>query len=121
MQFARRAVHLAFQRGIHHLVLPHPVEAAEFLGHDRRRVVVAVTGQIGNFNAGRRKCLADQGRYLRACGRADTEGLFEAAVKSGITACTVGTFGGNAVTLGGASLPLAELRKAHETGFLRVV
>jgi len=41
-------------------VLPDPVQPAEFLGRHGRRVVIAVAGEIGDLDHGRREGRADQ-------------------------------------------------------------
>jgi phosphoribosylformylglycinamidine synthase len=63
----------------------------------------------------------DQGRYLLACAPDDLPALLAAARAAGVPARAVGAVGGDAVTLGAASVALAELRAAHEGGFARLM
>jgi phosphoribosylformylglycinamidine synthase II len=59
----------------------------------------------------------DQARYLIACNFDQAEALMGAAAKADIAVAFVGKFGGDDVTLGGSSAPLAELIAASEDVF----
>lgn len=59
----------------------------------------------------------DQARYLIACNFDQAEALMGAAAKADIPVAFVGKFGGDNVTLGGSSAPLAELIAASEDVF----
>ena len=59
----------------------------------------------------------DQARYLIACNFDQAEALMGAAAKADIPVAFVGKFGGDDVTLGGSSAPLAELIAASEDVF----
>ena len=59
----------------------------------------------------------DQARYLVACSFDAAEALMVAAGKAGVTLTTVGKFGGETVTLGGSSAPLAELSALYRGTF----
>lgn len=63
----------------------------------------------------------DQGRYLLACAPKDAMALMDAAAEAGVAARQVGTMEGDALILGGASVPMARLREAHEGGFARMM
>ena len=57
----------------------------------------------------------DQGRYLVTLTDPSAfDALTELSVGAGIAAPWIGETGGDAVTLGGSSVPLADLRTAHE-------
>ncbi|WP_415836579.1 AIR synthase related protein, partial [Palleronia rufa] len=59
----------------------------------------------------------DQARYLLACPFDAAEALMTAAAKAGVPVRTVGRFGGDTVTLGRASAPLAELSAIYRGAF----
>jgi len=59
----------------------------------------------------------DQARYLIACNFDQAEALMGAATKADIPVAFVGKFGGDDVTFGGSSAPLAELIAASEVVF----
>lgn len=59
----------------------------------------------------------DQARYLIAAPAADAGSLIEAARAAGIEIAEVGRFGGERVTLGSDSAPLAELSDLYRTAF----
>jgi len=60
----------------------------------------------------------DQGRYVLTVTRDDLDRVHELAEEAGIFAPWIGNTGGDALTLGEArSLPLGELRAAHESWF----
>lgn len=63
----------------------------------------------------------DQARYLIAAPSADAGSLIEAARAAGIEIAEVGRFGGERVTLGDASAPLAELSDLYRTAFARAI
>lgn len=63
----------------------------------------------------------DQARYLVACAPADASAVLAAAADAGVPARMVGAVTGDAVALGAASVPLATLRAAHESGFARLM
>ena len=63
----------------------------------------------------------DQARYLLACPAAEAETLIEAAAREGVPAAIVGRFGGDRVTLGTDSAPLAELSQLYRTAFARAI
>ena len=56
----------------------------------------------------------DQGRYLIACPSGDVDRLLALAVGAAVPLRVAGVAGGDAVRLGEASAPLAELRAAHD-------
>ncbi|MEQ5793209.1 phosphoribosylformylglycinamidine synthase subunit PurL [Paracoccus sp. NFXS7] len=63
----------------------------------------------------------DQARYLVAC-RPDAAGALTAAAQAaGVTIATVGRFGGDSVTLGDDSAPLAELSSLYRTSFAAAI
>ncbi|WP_373946515.1 phosphoribosylformylglycinamidine synthase subunit PurL [Paracoccus marcusii] len=63
----------------------------------------------------------DQARYLVAC-RPDAAGALTAAAQAaGVTIATVGRFGGDSVTLGDDSAPLAELSSLYRTAFAAAI
>ena len=59
----------------------------------------------------------DQARYLIACNFDKAEALMTAAGKSGVAIQSVGKFGGDQVTMGGASAPLADLAATFRSTF----
>ncbi|MEM6622228.1 MAG: phosphoribosylformylglycinamidine synthase subunit PurL [Pseudomonadota bacterium] len=59
----------------------------------------------------------DQGRYLLACQDADADALVDLAIAAPVAVRRVGRTGGEHVRLGAESVPLADLRAAHEGGF----
>ena len=59
----------------------------------------------------------DQARYLIACSFDKAEALMVAAAQAGVPLTTVGRFAGSDVTLGGTSVPLAELAEVYRTTF----
>ncbi|UXX83944.1 phosphoribosylformylglycinamidine synthase subunit PurL [Roseovarius pelagicus] len=61
----------------------------------------------------------DQGRYLVACNFDQAEALMTAAAQSGVAIASVGRFAGDAVTLGSASAPLAELSEVFRGSFAK--
>jgi phosphoribosylformylglycinamidine synthase len=63
----------------------------------------------------------DQGRYLVTCAGEAVARLVAAAAEAGVPARKVGETGGDRITLGASSLPLATLRAAHATGFARLM
>ena len=63
----------------------------------------------------------DQARYLVACRPDAAEALTAAAQAAGVTIATVGRFGGDSVTLGGDSAPLAELSSLYRTAFAAAI
>ncbi len=56
----------------------------------------------------------DQGRYILACAQGDAAALSALAGAHGVPIRSIGRAFGAAVRLGGASVPLAELREIHE-------
>ncbi|WP_417626105.1 phosphoribosylformylglycinamidine synthase subunit PurL [Pararhodobacter aggregans] len=63
----------------------------------------------------------DQARYLVACGFDQAEALMVAARAAGVTVSTVGKFGGESVSFGGASAPLAELSALYRGAFAAAI
>ena len=59
----------------------------------------------------------DQARYLIACNFDQAEALMSAASSAGVPLTTVGKFGGDTVTFGGISAPLAELSQVYRSTF----
>ncbi|MEM6386166.1 MAG: phosphoribosylformylglycinamidine synthase subunit PurL [Pseudomonadota bacterium] len=59
----------------------------------------------------------DQARYLIACGFDQAEELMIVAGQAGVPIAQVGRFGGNNVTLGKVSAPLAELSTLYRSAF----
>ncbi len=59
----------------------------------------------------------DQARYLIACNFDQAEALMIAASEAGVPIATVGRFGGDAVTFGDFSAPLAELSETFRSSF----
>ena len=63
----------------------------------------------------------DQARYLIGCNFDQAEALMIAANKAGVTLTTIGKVGGEDITFGSQSAPLAELRHIFRTSFESVV
>ncbi len=63
----------------------------------------------------------DQGRYLVACNFDQAEALFIAAAQANVPIASVGKFGGDTVTMGGSSAPLAELSETYRTAFAAAI
>jgi phosphoribosylformylglycinamidine synthase len=63
----------------------------------------------------------DQARYLVALPASRAETLLAQAAALGIPAATVGQFGGDTVTLGGESAPLAALSALYRSAFAKAV
>jgi phosphoribosylformylglycinamidine synthase len=63
----------------------------------------------------------DQGRYLVACAPEALAAVLAEAASAGVPARAVGRVTGDAVVLGGASVPLVALAEAHGTGFARLM
>ena len=59
----------------------------------------------------------DQARYLVAVRQADLAALTAAAKAAGVPLALVGQFGGESVTLGGRSAPLADLSGLYRSAF----
>ncbi|MGR3794932.1 phosphoribosylformylglycinamidine synthase subunit PurL [Vannielia sp. SX4] len=59
----------------------------------------------------------DQARYLIACSFDKAEALMVAAGQAGVPLTTVGKFGGDSVTFGGSTAPLAELSETYRSTF----
>ena len=59
----------------------------------------------------------DQARYLIACNFDEAEALMSAAGAAGVPLTTVGSFGGDQVTFGSTSAPLAELSEVYRSAF----
>ncbi len=59
----------------------------------------------------------DQGRYLIATTADQAEALMAAAAQAGVPLATVGTFGGDAISFGGSSAPLADLAATYTSAF----
>ncbi len=59
----------------------------------------------------------DQARYLIACDFDQAEAIMAGASRAGIPVSQVGRFGGNQVSFGGASAPLAELSELYRSAF----
>ncbi|HKL55654.1 MAG: phosphoribosylformylglycinamidine synthase subunit PurL [Roseovarius sp.] len=59
----------------------------------------------------------DQGRYLIACNFDQAEALMIEAGRAGVSIQSVGRFTGDAVRIGGAEAPLAELSQVFRNGF----
>ena len=57
----------------------------------------------------------DQARYLIACNFDEAEALMSAAGAAGVPLTTVGSFGGDQVTFGSTSAPLAELSEVYRS------
>ncbi len=63
----------------------------------------------------------DQARYLIACGFDQAEALMVAAAQAGVPVAQVGRFGGDQVSFGGVSAPLAELSGLYRSAFAAAV
>jgi len=63
----------------------------------------------------------DQARYLLAASYDHAEALMVEAGKAGVLLAVVGRFGGDAVTLGGQSAPLDEMRDIYRTSFAAAI
>ncbi|MGP9789327.1 phosphoribosylformylglycinamidine synthase subunit PurL [Roseinatronobacter sp. NSM] len=63
----------------------------------------------------------DQARYLVACSFDQAEALMVAAGQAGVTLAHMGRFGGDSVTFGKDSAPLAELDALYQTAFGRAI
>ncbi len=63
----------------------------------------------------------DQARYLVACSFDQAEALMVAAGCANVSACSVGKFGGNNVTFGRSSAPLAELSEIFRSSFINSI
>jgi phosphoribosylformylglycinamidine synthase len=63
----------------------------------------------------------DQARYLVACGFDEAEALAAAAAAAGVPLAVAGRFGGDAVRIGAATAPLAELATLWRTSFSRAL
>ncbi|HEY0213140.1 MAG TPA: phosphoribosylformylglycinamidine synthase subunit PurL [Paenirhodobacter sp.] len=63
----------------------------------------------------------DQARYLVICDAAGAAALESAALTSDIALTRVGRFGGNTVTLGDDSAPLADLSRLYRTAFAAAI
>jgi phosphoribosylformylglycinamidine synthase II len=63
----------------------------------------------------------DQARYLIAATPEAADTLMAAAGTAGLPLARIGTFGGDALTFGDASAPLAELTEIYVSGFAKVV
>ena len=59
----------------------------------------------------------DQARYLVAADEAGAKAIEAAAAQAGVTVARVGSFGGNAVSIGGQSAGMAELSSLYRTAF----
>ncbi|MCC6913642.1 MAG: phosphoribosylformylglycinamidine synthase subunit PurL [Rhodospirillaceae bacterium] len=82
---------------------------------------MALTGDIGADLTGvtghARLFGEDQARYVLTVKSSDLSGVKAAALAANIPLEEIGVTGGNAITLGGASVSLAELRKLNEDWF----
>jgi phosphoribosylformylglycinamidine synthase len=63
----------------------------------------------------------DQGRYLLAAAPEDSDRLLVMALEAGVALRVAGEVGGEAVRLGNATVSLAALRAAHESGLPRLL
>ncbi|MGY6705040.1 phosphoribosylformylglycinamidine synthase subunit PurL [Roseinatronobacter sp.] len=63
----------------------------------------------------------DQARYLIACSFDQAEALMVAAGQAGVSVAHMGRFGGDSVTFGKDSAPLAELDAMYKTAFGRAI
>ncbi|MEZ5913170.1 MAG: phosphoribosylformylglycinamidine synthase subunit PurL [Paracoccaceae bacterium] len=63
----------------------------------------------------------DQARYLVACAFDKAEALMVAAGQAGVPIAAVGRFGGEAVQMGAASAPLAELSALYRSAFAAAI
>ena len=71
---------------------------------------VNVTGHAALFGE-------DQARYVITCPATSAEKLLAEAATAGIPAALIGTVKGDALKLDGTSVPLTDLRRAHENWF----
>ena len=82
---------------------------------------MALTGDLGcelkNVGGHARLFGEDQGRYVLTVKTSDVAGVKAAALASNVSLEEIGTTGGTAITLGGASVSLAYLRALHEGWF----
>jgi len=82
---------------------------------------MALTGDLGcelkNIAGHARLFGEDQGRYVLTVNTSDVAGVKAAALASNVSLEEIGTTGGSAITLGGASVSLADLRALHEGWF----
>jgi phosphoribosylformylglycinamidine synthase len=82
---------------------------------------MALTGELGcelkNVAGHARLFGEDQGRYVLTVKTSDVAGVKAAALASNVSLEEIGTTGGTAITLGGASVSLADLRALHEGWF----
>ncbi len=82
---------------------------------------MALTGDLGcelkNVAGHARLFGEDQGRYVLTVKTSDVAGVKAAALASNVSLEEIGTTGGTAITLGGASVSLADLRALHEGWF----
>ena len=82
---------------------------------------MALTGDMGcelKSVAGHARLFGeDQGRYVLTVKTSDVAGVKAAALASNVSLEEIGTTGGTAITLGGASVSLADLRALHEGWF----
>ena len=72
---------------------------------------VNVTGHAALFGE-------DQARYVITCPATSAEKLLAEAATAGIPAALIGTVKGDALKLDGTSVPLTDLRRAHENWFM---
>ncbi|PKP74616.1 MAG: phosphoribosylformylglycinamidine synthase subunit PurL [Alphaproteobacteria bacterium HGW-Alphaproteobacteria-6] len=63
----------------------------------------------------------DQARYLVACAPDRAAALLAAAAEAGVPATRVGVFGGDTVSFGATSAPLADLSRLYRTAFAATV
>jgi phosphoribosylformylglycinamidine synthase subunit PurL len=81
---------------------------------------MALAGSLGaEVNAGGHVALfgEDQARYLVTCPAASAEKLIAEAATAGVPAALIGTVKGDALKLDGTTVPLTDLRRAHEDWF----
>jgi len=57
----------------------------------------------------------DQARYVLAVSSLEATRILDDAKKAGLTAAIIGRTGGDRLSIGGTSIPVAELRAAHES------
>ena len=63
----------------------------------------------------------DQARYLIACAPEAASAIEAAAAAAGVPVTRAGQFGGDAVALGGAATPMADLSKLYRTAFAAAI
>ncbi len=63
----------------------------------------------------------DQARYILACPESNFPALAALAGDAGVSVRIRGRFGGNTLHLGASTLPLEELRQAHESGLTKLL